>query len=96
MSFAFNYIKKYLERKKSKADLSPEETAEKKRRRAYRWKIIIGLFGLFTLQALDTTIIASAFPYIASEFSAYSSSLSLSPPAQSKRTTNSQQMRSSS
>ncbi|KAK0609413.1 major facilitator superfamily domain-containing protein [Immersiella caudata] len=47
---------------------SPEERAEKKRRRVYRYKIIFGLFMPFTLQALDTTIIASALPFIATDF----------------------------
>lgn len=48
---------------------TPEERAEKKRRRSYRWKIILGLFLPFTLQALDTTIIASAVVFIADDFS---------------------------
>ncbi|KAK4143488.1 major facilitator superfamily domain-containing protein [Dichotomopilus funicola] len=47
---------------------TPEERAEKKRRRSYRWKIILGLFLPFTLQALDTTIIASAVVFIANDF----------------------------
>ncbi|KAJ5925875.1 hypothetical protein N7454_007385 [Penicillium verhagenii] len=46
---------------------SPEEKIEKKRR-VYRWKLILGLFGPFCLQSLDTTIIASALPYIAEDF----------------------------
>jgi hypothetical protein len=54
--------------KGEKAELSPEELAEKKRRRVYRWKIIFGLFFPFALQALDTTIVASALPYIAKDF----------------------------
>lgn len=52
---------------------TPEEIAEKKRRRIYRWKLIAGLFGPFALQALDTTIIASALSDIATEFRAFSS-----------------------
>jgi hypothetical protein len=48
---------------------SPEERAEKARRRRYRLKIILGLFAPFTLQALDTTIIASALKFIADDFS---------------------------
>src|SRR4051812_1701367 len=36
--------------------------------RRYRTKLIIGLFFPFALQALDTTIIASALPWIASDF----------------------------
>ncbi|KAJ5088532.1 Major facilitator superfamily domain general substrate transporter [Penicillium angulare] len=51
-----------------KKELSPEEKAEKKRRRTYRFKLILGLFGPFLLQSLDTTIIASALPYIAKDF----------------------------
>jgi hypothetical protein len=48
---------------------TPEERADKKRRRKYRLKIILGLFLPFTLQALDTTIIASALKFIADDFS---------------------------
>ncbi|KAJ5469636.1 hypothetical protein N7539_009254 [Penicillium diatomitis] len=48
--------------------ISEEEKSEKKRRRTYRWKIIFGLFAPFCLEALDTTIIASALPYIAQDF----------------------------
>ncbi|KAK1753190.1 major facilitator superfamily domain, general substrate transporter [Echria macrotheca] len=47
---------------------TPEEAAEKKRRRIYRYKIVFGLAFPFMLQALDTTIIASALPYIATDF----------------------------
>lgn len=36
--------------------------------RRYRIKIIVGLFFPFALQALDVTIIASALPWIASDF----------------------------
>ncbi|GAB1317907.1 Tetracycline efflux protein [Madurella fahalii] len=53
-------------------DATPKETqeerAEKKRRRKYRLKIILGLFAPYTLQALDTTIIASAVKFIADDF----------------------------
>ena len=56
------------ENKGKKEEVSPEEAAEKRRRRVYRWKIIIGLFSPFCLQSLDTTIIASALPYIAQDF----------------------------
>lgn len=52
-----------------KPEPSPEEKAEQRRRRAYRWRIVIGLIAPFTLQSLDTTIIASALPFIASDFS---------------------------
>ncbi|KAF4627513.1 hypothetical protein G7Y89_g10645 [Cudoniella acicularis] len=41
---------------------------QKRESRRYRWKVIIGLFFPFLVQALDTTIIASALPYIASDF----------------------------
>ncbi|KAJ5614770.1 Major facilitator superfamily domain general substrate transporter [Penicillium herquei] len=49
-------------------DLSPEEKAEKKHRRKYRLKLILGLFGPFCLSSLDMTIVASALPYIATDF----------------------------
>lgn len=72
MSLALKFaVKKHFEWKKKKSDLSPEEAAEKKRRRSYRWKIIVGLLGPFTLQALNDTVIASAFPYIATDFSTF-------------------------
>ena len=41
--------KKAEVKNKKKVDLSPEETAERKRRRSYRWKTIIGLLGTFSL-----------------------------------------------
>ncbi|EPS26760.1 hypothetical protein PDE_01699 [Penicillium oxalicum 114-2] len=47
---------------------SLDEATRKKQRRVYRWKIIIGLFAPFCLECLDTTIIASALPYIAQDF----------------------------
>jgi hypothetical protein len=53
---------------KRKEPLTPEEKAEKKRRTIYRWKLVLGLFGPFALQALDTTIIASALARIAQDF----------------------------
>ncbi|KAH8899994.1 MFS general substrate transporter [Thozetella sp. PMI_491] len=53
---------------KEKKEHTPEEIAEKKRRRTYRYKIVFGLMLPFTLQALDTTIIASAMPFIAQDF----------------------------
>ncbi len=56
---------------KEKKIISSEEAAENKRRRTYRWKIILGLFAPFCLQSLDTTIIASALPYIAEDFGEY-------------------------
>jgi MFS family permease len=42
--------------------------SEKKAARVYRWKIILGLMAPFALQALDSTIIASALPWIAGDF----------------------------
>ncbi|KAI3395628.1 hypothetical protein diail_1066 [Diaporthe ilicicola] len=54
--------------KAEKPEATPEEQAEQRRRRAYRWKVVIGLFAPFTLQSLDTTIIASALPFIADDF----------------------------
>ena len=50
---------------------SPGDKLAKKRKNAYRWKLVIGLFAPFALQALDTTIIASALPYIALDFRTY-------------------------
>lgn len=37
----------------------------------YRWKLVLGLFLPFSVQALDLTIIAGALPFIASDFSKY-------------------------
>ena len=54
---------------KNKKNLSPEQVAEKRRKNVYRWKIILGLFSPYCLQALDTTIVASALPFIAEDFS---------------------------
>jgi hypothetical protein len=58
---------------------TPEERAEKQRRRKYRLKIILGLFLPFALQALDTTIIASALKFIADDFRQSSPVPSVSP-----------------
>jgi len=52
-------------------DLPPEGAEEKRMRRAYRWKIIFGLFAPFALHSLDLTIIATALPFIATDFSQY-------------------------
>ncbi|KJK74256.1 hypothetical protein H634G_10402 [Metarhizium anisopliae BRIP 53293] len=54
----------------SEPDSSPcmECKAEKSRATKYRWKIILGLISPYALQALDATIIASALPWIASDF----------------------------
>lgn len=56
---------------KEKKICTPEEVAEQKRKNVYRWKIILGLFSPYCLQALDTTIVASALPFIAEDFSTY-------------------------
>ncbi|CAK7212027.1 hypothetical protein SCUCBS95973_001323, partial [Sporothrix curviconia] len=56
------------EAKEAKPELTPEQKAERKRRYIYRCKIIFGLMMPFTLQGLDTTIVASALPYIATDF----------------------------
>lgn len=55
--------------KPKKPELTPKEKAQERRRRVYRWKVVLGLFAPFTLQSLDTTIIASALPFIAKDFS---------------------------
>ncbi|KAK2616999.1 hypothetical protein QQS21_000088 [Conoideocrella luteorostrata] len=55
--------------KKDKIPPTPdEERADKTRRLIYRLKLCFGLFGPFALQALDTTIVASALAVIATEF----------------------------
>lgn len=46
----------------------PEENAGERPIEKYRWKIITGLATPFTLQAIDTTIIASSAPFIAEYF----------------------------
>jgi hypothetical protein len=60
------------------AVVSDEEKIQKRKRRQYRIKIIFGLVAPFALQALDTTIIASALPYIAKDFSTTTMPLSMS------------------
>lgn len=55
----------------TKHEETAEEKAEKKRRRRYRYKIVFGLFFPYALQALDMTIVASALPYIAEDFSMF-------------------------
>lgn len=42
---------------------------EKKATRRYRWRLIAGLFIPASVQALNTTMIAGALPFIASDFS---------------------------
>ncbi|KAL4875869.1 major facilitator superfamily domain-containing protein [Aspergillus karnatakaensis] len=51
-----------------KQGVSPEEQAEKQRRRAYRWKLILSLFMPYFLASIDLTIVATAVPFIASHF----------------------------
>lgn len=72
-------------KKAEKAEPTPEEKAEKKRRYIYRFKIIVGLMMPFTLQGLDTTIVASALPFIAADFSRFSNvhSYCIDPPTNS-------------
>jgi len=50
-------------------------TDKKKAMRVYRWKLIVGLFLPFSIQALETTVLAGALPIIASDFSECSHSL---------------------
>lgn len=45
-----------------------EISAESKKRRNHRYKVLFGLALPFALQSLDTTIIASALPFIAADF----------------------------
>ncbi|UPK99111.1 hypothetical protein LCI18_010046 [Fusarium solani-melongenae] len=46
----------------------PTCATDEKAATKYRWKIILGLVAPFALQALDSTIIASALPWIAGDF----------------------------
>jgi MFS family permease len=46
----------------------PTCKGEKREARRYRWLLIGGLFFPFMVQSLDATIIASALPFIASDF----------------------------
>lgn len=53
----------------TRKDSEPQITRDEKlAARRYRILLIIGLFCPFALQALDVTIIASALPWIASDF----------------------------
>ncbi|KAL3479584.1 major facilitator superfamily domain-containing protein [Aspergillus californicus] len=47
---------------------SPEDQAEKRRRRVYRWKLMGCLFLPYMLATIDLTIVATAVPFIASHF----------------------------
>jgi hypothetical protein len=46
----------------------PQEGPLEKKRRKYRLKLMFGILAPFTLVSLDTTIIASALPFIAQDF----------------------------
>lgn len=45
-----------------------ERSAEHKKRRTHKYKVLFGLALPFALQSLDTTIVASALPFIAADF----------------------------
>jgi len=47
---------------------------EKRSMRVYRWKLIFGLFLPFSIQALETTVLAGAYPFIASDFGEFHAS----------------------
>jgi hypothetical protein len=49
--------------------ISTESAEEKRRRRIYRWKLVLSLFPPAFLAAIDTTIVATALTTIASHFS---------------------------
>ncbi|KAK2591181.1 hypothetical protein QQS21_011137 [Conoideocrella luteorostrata] len=75
------YIYKNFIRRQDKSEVAPNRCThqnnssscpvctEKRRAQKYRWKIVLGLVSPYALQALDATIIASALPWIASDFS---------------------------
>lgn len=46
-----------------------ERSAEHKKRHTHKYKVLFGLALPFALQSLDTTIVASALPFIAADFS---------------------------
>lgn len=59
---------------------TPKETEEeKKARRRYRYKILLGLMAPFMLQSLDMTIVAAALPFIAEDFSTSTTLFTYSP-----------------
>lgn len=53
----------------SPGELNQDTPEQKTTARNYRWRLIIGLLLPSILEALDTTIIAAALSFIASEFS---------------------------
>ena len=55
--------------KVAQTPISTETAAEKRRRRIYRWKLVISLFLPAFLAAIDTTVVATALTTIASHFS---------------------------
>jgi hypothetical protein len=59
------------DKKKSKPIETEEEKLVNKRRRAYRWKLMISLFPPAFLAAVDVTIVATATTTIASHFSKF-------------------------
>ncbi|KAL4966515.1 putative MFS multidrug transporter [Aspergillus stella-maris] len=56
------------QKKLEKTSTTPEEKAEKRRRRIYRLKLIGALFMPYLLATLDLTIVATSVPFIASHF----------------------------
>ena len=55
---------------KKSSTVETKETPEQQRvARNYRWRLISGLLLPSILEAFDTTVIAAALPFIASEFS---------------------------
>ena len=55
--------------------------ANQKRMRAYRWRLIIGLFFPCMVESLNQTIVATALPFIGSDFSMIQSSYMPSTPS---------------
>jgi hypothetical protein len=49
----------------------PRDKQAQKEARVYRWRLIGGLFLPATVQALNTTLIAGALPFIASDFNEF-------------------------
>jgi hypothetical protein len=64
-----------VEGSKTEAEIVTVSKEEKQAARIYRWKLVAGLCLPFSVQALETTIIAGALPFIASDFSKYLPSL---------------------
>ena len=50
---------------------SPGDSEAQRAARVYRWRLIGGLFLPATVQALNTTLIAGALPFIASDFNEF-------------------------